>query len=258
MQITLLGSGSKGNCAVLTYQQQNLLIDAGFSGAETARRLQAIGLTPADISGLLITHEHSDHIKGARVIGNNWQIPVYTNTATAEVLKAKEQAPDRFVKFMTGQPFLLGGLKITPFPLPHDAADPVGYAFEADGKKIVIATDLGTPNAVVNHHLKNAQVMIVESNYHLPALQEANRPWRLKQRIMSRIGHLSNDDASIVLESTVGPNTHTVIMGHISGDCNSHDWVLNQALSTLQKMHRTDINLLTASQDQPTGPFSAE
>ena len=259
MRITILGSGSRGNCTIVETENHAVMIDAGFSGKQTTVRMEKAGIDRDKLDGLLISHEHTDHISGARVIGNRWNVPVFANRGTARVLKDRNKDPDQFFLFMTGSPFTVGDIKVTPFSVPHDAEDPVAFVLEAEGKRVAIATDLGLSNRLLAHQIKGCEVLVIESNYDFSLLQESKRPWNLRQRVVSRIGHLSNVDAVNLLKETVKDSTQLVVMAHVSKDCNKYDIVKDNAYAALQEINQHErVQLHVATQDDITGPFVIE
>lgn len=256
MEIMIIGSGSSGNCVLIKTDETCLLLDAGFSCRQIVERLDYFNIKPSQLDGILVTHEHSDHIKGLRVLANKYEIPVYANMDTAEALRYKKHAPEHFNLFMTGQKFVIGDFEVTPFSVPHDAADATAYTLTANGKKASFVTDLGLAGRMIVHHVKNSDFMLIESNYDYKTLQEINRPWSIKQRIASRIGHLANEDAMKLMVDAVGENTQKVVFGHISRDSNSIEKVQSAVNLTLDEndLHgRFDVEI--AVQNTPLGPF---
>lgn len=256
MEIAILGSGSSGNCTLIRHNEHCILLDAGFSARQIVERLMKFDVTPADLDGILVTHEHMDHIKGLRVLADNYDVPVFSNMDTAEALRFKNQAPQRFNLFMTGQTFRVACFEVTPFPVPHDAAEATAYTITCEGRKAAFVTDLGLAGRMVVHQIKNADFLLIESNYDFSQLQEAKRPWSVKQRIASRIGHLSNEDAMKLMVEAVGDNTRKVVFGHISKDCNSIEKVESAVKLTLEThglMGRFEVEI--AAQGMPLGPF---
>lgn len=256
MKVTILGSGSKGNCSLIEHKGSSILIDAGFSAKQLTDKLAQAGASLESLCGILVTHEHSDHVKGLRVFADLHAIPVYANMDTAEALRYKKAAPERFNLFMSGQKFLLGPFEITPFPIPHDSADATAYSVSSGGKKASFATDLGLAGRMVVHHLKNSDFMLIESNYDLQMLQESKRPWHLKQRIASRIGHLSNEDAAKLMLESLGERSRFVVMGHISEECNCPEKVLVTAKEAIDGCGFEEyLQLHVAEQHEISGPF---
>lgn len=256
MKITILGSGSKGNCSLIEHNGSSILIDAGFSAKQLTIKLADAGACLDSLCGILVTHEHSDHINGLRVFADRHAIPVYANMDTAEALRYKKKAPEHFKLFMSGQKFVIGPFEVCPFPIPHDAADATAYTVTCDGKKAAFATDLGLAGRMVVHHLKDSDFMLIESNYDIKMLQDSPRPWSLKQRIASRIGHLSNEDAIKLMLEVLGEKSRYVVFGHISSDCNCPQIVRETAKKAIDDCgFEEQLELHIAKQTSPSGPF---
>ena len=188
-----LASGSKGNSVFVSTPKTAVLIDAGLSGVEIQRRLTMVGQTPEQLGAIIITHEHSDHVQGAGILSRRFNIPVYITPKTYQACKNLGK-----VEFLTffecGNAFDIDDLQVVPFSISHDACDPAGMTLACRGKKIGIATDLGIATGLVKQHLKNCDLIYIESNHDSEMLINGPYPWHLKQRIKSRTGHLSNKD----------------------------------------------------------------
>ena len=204
--LTVLGSGSAGNCALLETPRCRLLIDGGLSARQMVLRLQQCGVSPLEIDGILITHEHSDHATGLAVWFKQFATPIYCNRLTAEALSA--QAPDLSVAwrlFVTGSDFTIGDLTVQTFPVPHDAVDPVGFVFHHGSAALGVLTDLGCATKLAYERVRQVSTLLIETNHDEKLLQnDTRRPWSVKQRIMSRHGHLSNAAAADVLAELLG------------------------------------------------------
>ncbi|MBI4460262.1 MAG: MBL fold metallo-hydrolase, partial [Acidobacteria bacterium] len=186
-----MGSGSSGNCTFLATEHVRVLIDAGLSRRETERRLAAIGEKPDSLGAILITHEHSDHVSGLARLAARYKIPVYISPATLSALPPQTKLP-AVEAFRPGSRFQIGDLTVEPFTIPHDAVDPVAFRFTAAGVRIAQATDLGYLPQNVKDYLRACHGLILESNHDLEMLRNGPYPWYVKQRVMSRDGHLSN------------------------------------------------------------------
>jgi phosphoribosyl 1,2-cyclic phosphodiesterase len=212
-----------------------LLVDAGLSRKETFERLAALGVDPDSLTAILITHEHNDHIGGLPVLakkreakdGRVLQLPIYITHLTAPAVAWGECEP-ALEQFQAGSSFTIGDIDVASFSIPHDAADPVGYSFRAEGIKISIATDLGYLPDSVRVHLRGSDILLLESNHDLEMLKVGPYPWAIKQRVMSRMGHLSNDAASDFIREDLDFRTSTLILGHIS-ESNNHPALVEQA-----------------------------
>ena len=221
-----------------------LLVDAGLSRKETFERLKTLGVDPETLTAILITHEHTDHIGGLPVIAKKLDIPVYVSRLTAPAIPWDEYIP-KLEMFQAGASFQIGDIEVTSFTIPHDAADPVGYSFRAEGIKISIATDLGYLPESVRFHLRGSDVLMLESNHDLEMLKVGPYPWAVKQRVMGRMGHLSNDMASQFIREELDTRTSTLILGHIS-EHNNHPALVEQAAAQALEGRRLFTRLVLA------------
>jgi len=206
-------------------ERTRLLVDAGLSRKETFERLAAVGVASETITAILITHEHSDHIAGLQVIARKLDIPIYMSRLTAPAIFGKdtqwaEDYTPKLELFAAGSCFQIGDIDVTSFTIPHDAADPVGFSFRAEGVKISIATDLGYMPDSIRFHLRGSDALLLESNHDVEMLKVGPYPWALKQRIMGRNGHLSNDVACNFIREELDTRTSTLILGHLSAQNN--------------------------------------
>jgi phosphoribosyl 1,2-cyclic phosphodiesterase len=223
--LTILGSGSAGNCALVETPKTRLLIDGGLSCLQIRQRLAACGVNPIEIDGILLTHEHGDHAGGLDVWCRQFHTPIYCNALTAESLRRQspECAKDWRI-FMTGSDFSIGDVTIQTFTVPHDAMDPVGFVLHHDAVALGFLTDLGFATKLACERIRQAHTLVIEANHDEHLLQtDTKRPWATKQRIMSRHGHLSNAAAATVVAGMLGGNIKRAILGHLSRDCNSPD-----------------------------------
>lgn len=249
--VTILGSGSRGNALVLHTATSAVLLDAGFSARELAQRLAQAGLEPSALSAIVISHEHADHVKGLRVFAERYGLPVFANRGTATVLKSRDRQLGPLRLFAAGNPFEIGPFILHPFSIPHDANDPVAFVVQALGRRIGIATDLGHVNHLVTHQLRECDLLVLESNHDLTMLGNSQRPWALKQRILSRHGHLSNDACMELLRAVVHSRTRYVVMAHASAECNCQRLVAKAVADCLTSLGRRDITAHVARQDEP-------
>ncbi len=250
--VSVLGGGSKGNSVVFHNANNAIMIDAGFSRKEICKRLDIVGIPHDKISALLITHEHSDHVKGARVFADTLDIPTYLTSDTFRILQQKNQIGQETFLFSPGASFKIDEWKISPFLVPHDATMPVGFVIETDHIKIGIATDLGYISKLTEQKLYDCDVLIIESNYDLQMLRNAVRPLSLKQRITSRHGHLNNVDTMKALGDLITPRTKYLFLTHLSSDCNTSKIVKESVEKELKKLQRSDIVYKVVEQLTPT------
>lgn len=221
--ITILGSGSAGNAALVESGSHRILIDAGLSARRITRGLEAASVDPASLDGILLTHEHQDHAQGLQVFCKKFPVPVYTNSHTAAVLRpGLSDLKGEWRIFPTGSDFTIGDFIIHAFSVPHDAADPVGFAVHCGEGCLGYLTDLGYATRLVLDRVRHAHTLVIETNHDEKLLQQdTRRPWAIKQRILSRHGHLSNTAAAEVVASLLGNGLRRVLLTHLSRDCNS-------------------------------------
>ena len=215
MRLCLLASGSKGNCLFLETDSCRLLIDAGLSGRETLARLSSIGVAAESLDGILITHEHTDHVRGVGALARRLKIPVLVASRTHEAARHVIGKVD-LVQFDPGSSFDFKGLAIDPFPITHDACDPVGFRIEGGEGCIGFATDLGIATRLTQEKLKGCRALVLEFNHDEEMLQNGPYPWHLKQRIRSRHGHLSNTEGATLLEELLNSGLEGVFLSHLS------------------------------------------
>ncbi len=221
VRLTILGSGSSGNCAFLETGNARILIDAGFSLRRIRQRLAAIGQTPEMLTGILITHEHSDHIQGLPALNGRLHVPVYCNRLTREAVEFQLQTQLDCRVFTTGAAFEIGDLSVESFSIPHDTQDPVGFLIRTSAGSIGFLTDLGYVTKLAVERVRLANVLLLETNHDVKMLQDCpHRPWPLKQRILGRHGHLSNEAAADALEQMMTPGLRHLYLGHLSRECN--------------------------------------
>ncbi len=329
VRVTVLASGSKGNCTVVATNKTRVVLDAGLSCREIVKRMRLAGESPEDLDGVLITHEHQDHIQGLSVLARRWNVPVYATEATHAAWKrwmtprktmsfaawlelrrqqqanlspastetdetgpdlteaalelttvmAEEEEPaikatngkleekmcspaspvsedpsylPLVEHFRAGVPFEIGDIRVTPFTVPHDAVDPVGFILQAEGMRIAIATDLGYLPPNVRMHLQRADLLMIESNHDLEMLRDGPYPWAVKQRVLSRVGHLSNDAVGEYLSNEYDGAARFVILAHISESNNLPELARLSAERALDgKMGLLGNKVLLASQSMP-------
>jgi len=332
VRFTVLASGSKGNCTVVSGGHTRILVDAGLSCRELFRRMRLADEDPATLDAIIITHEHSDHVGGLAVTARKLGIPVYFTegthrawmrwlaprrqmTYTQWVEQCRQQALARQAEldaasgdceaeelemsagpeseqgeaataadgpqtsvaveekpaapqkdptwlpsveyFQAGQPFKIGDIAVSPFTIPHDAVDPVGFVFQTEGVRMAVATDLGYIPPNVKAQLKGADLLLLESNHDLEMLRDGPYPWSVKQRVLSRVGHLSNEAAATYLETEYDGQATYVILGHLSESNNLPELARITAERALNGRASLLANrLLLAAQHEPLSPIS--
>jgi phosphoribosyl 1,2-cyclic phosphodiesterase len=258
VKVSVLASSSAGNSTLVATERTRLLIDAGLSRKETFERLHAAGHHPESLTAILITHEHSDHIKGLEVIARKLRIPIYISRLTAPAVPWGDQwdeNPPQLELFQAGASFTIGDIDVTSFTIPHDAADPVGFSFRAEGIKISIATDLGYLPDSTRHHLRGSDILLLESNHDVEMLKVGPYPWSVKQRVMGRNGHLSNDVACSFIRDDLDFRTSTLILGHIS-ESNNHPEIVRLCASQALDGRALFTRLVIVNPRQPTETFT--
>ncbi len=261
MRVSILASGSSGNLTLLETEHTRILVDAGLGKRETLARLAAIGREIDHLDGILITHEHADHCSGLPQMLGLWKAPLYVTEPTMDALN--RILPDTFRKrlqkaetIQAGQRFSIGDIGIHAFAIPHDAADPIGFTFRTNGTKVAICTDLGYMPELVKVHLRGTDCLILESNHDLDMLKVGPYPWVVKQRVLSRTGHLSNHAVSEYLADPDGFDQFAryLVLAHVSQENNNPDLARISAEEALGR-RPTEVaftgELLVASQSVP-------
>ena len=256
LKFTTLASGSSGNAALVSCGDTHILLDAGISARRITTGLKELGVEPEKLSAILITHDHSDHCKGVGTFHKRLpDVPLVANGDTADAIARQSGVNDGWTLFENGEPFDIGDISVTAFPISHDAADPVGYLFEADGSSLFVGTDMGVVTANVRRAFSRATCAVLESNHDPVLLEQSSRPVSLKQRIRGRTGHLSNEDAAMLVRETNPSCLKTILLGHISSECNSPSLARKAFADVLEDIGRTDIALEVLEQDRPCDLF---
>jgi phosphoribosyl 1,2-cyclic phosphodiesterase len=263
VSVSVLGSGSRGNCALVASSRTRILVDAGLSGRETFKRLKSLGERTEDISAILITHEHSDHVAGLQRLAKKLNVPVFMTAPTRHawsraVRDEKGAIPElpRSEQFSAGRSFRVGDIEVMPFTIPHDAVDPVGFTFRTEGVKVGFATDLGYMPVSVRNHLTGCSVLMIESNHDVEMLRSGSYPWSVKQRVMSRVGHLSNDSLAEFFSNDYDGGAEYLILAHLSEENNHPERARLAAEQALNGRRRLwDRPVLVASQAEVLQPI---
>jgi phosphoribosyl 1,2-cyclic phosphodiesterase len=249
LSLCVLASGSKGNAIHISDGRTHLLFDAGLSGIEIQRRMEAAGLSVEALSGIVVSHEHSDHVRGVGVLARRFNLPVYISASTASAAANQLGRIDDLRPIRIGTSFDIDLLTIHPFSTSHDARDPAGFTIAHNDCKIGIATDLGIATGMVRHHLKACDVLVLEANHDPKMLADGPYPWPLKQRIKGRSGHLSNQASrDLLAELNHGGLCH-VILAHLSETNNTPDKA-RQAFEQLMNEAIPQARLHVACQDR--------
>lgn len=262
MRLAAISSGSKGNCILVNNEKSTFLVDAGISKKRIEEGLDAFNVSPEDVDGILITHEHSDHIKGLGVWLRKYKMPVYATDETIKCIlndgSLGKIDSDLFNVVEPGKELVLKDLQIKPLSISHDAANPVCYRFNSDlnEKSCAVVTDLGKPTETLVHNLQELNTVLIESNHDVGMLQAGPYPYYLKQRIWGERGHLSNEACGDLINSIINKDMHNIILGHLSGENNYPDLafqaVRNEINFAKHKFYAEDVNLKVASRNEPS------
>ena len=258
LKISVLCSGSSGNSIYIENTKIRLLVDAGLSGKKINECLKKIGADAEELDAILLTHEHSDHIKGAGILSRRYDIPIYTSEKTwKEAMGKLGEIKKRNQRFIEGD-FMLGELGIETFSVSHDASDPLGFIINGTEGRIGIATDTGFVPADLKEKFYGLDCMVIESNHDLDMLMRGSYPRYLKKRIRSKNGHLSNDAAAALLPEIVGSNRPVVFLAHLSSDNNIPDLAYITVKNSLEDNNiivGKDLELTCAPRNKPTGLY---
>jgi phosphoribosyl 1,2-cyclic phosphodiesterase len=250
-----LASGSKGNCLYVGSKTTRVLIDAGISVSTTIERLLEINIDPETIQAILITHEHSDHIKSLIALSEKLKVPVLANAETAKGIVATLGTRPRFKIFTTGEIFQFGDLIVHPFSVPHDTLDPVAFTFHVGAIKLGICADIGHATSLVKKNLERCDYLYLEANHQPSMVHASARPQMLKTRILGRQGHLSNQDCAALLSSIFHAGLKHVYLAHLSGECNTPEVAL-KVVSEVLALHNQTVELSIAHQEKISKPIS--
>lgn len=259
LRLCILGSGSSGNCTFIASDTTAILIDAGLSARETAKRLEKIGASLDQVHGVCISHEHSDHIAGLKTLQSKHGITLFANQGTIQGVRSTkaENAELTWKQFHTGSAFTIGDLTIDPFSVPHDAMEPVGFVVTNGSGSVGVVTDIGIPTALVRERLKACSAIVLESNHDEQMLANSTRPWSLKQRIAGRQGHLSNARAAKLLAEIASPLLRRVFLAHLSAECNRQDVAWRTMRDALHGAGHTHIEISMTFPDSVSEVWSA-
>ena len=255
--VSVLGSGSRGNATFVRTERVRLLIDAGMSRKEIARRLELIGEDPDGIDAVLITHEHADHAAGLKMLLKDLPVEAFLTCGTIEAVQAGqyELCGSKILPIQPGVAFTVGDVEIYPFSVPHDATEPVAFSITSGGMKITQLTDIGYMPDHVAERLRGSQLLILESNHDLEMLRVGPYPWNLKQRLMGRYGHLSNTAVGRFLREQYDGEASHVVLAHLSSKNNHPAIARHEAARALNDRGFMTTQLSVTSQDGPTSPI---
>ncbi|MEG2273941.1 MAG: MBL fold metallo-hydrolase [Clostridia bacterium] len=254
LKLVSLASGSRGNATLIISDTTAILVDAGISYTKIANGLKEFGLTPSMLDGVVITHEHSDHIAGVPRLSNDTKIYAVEQTARAIFERQGVLKNYQEVEYYEGG-FEIGDIKVMPFRIPHDAAYPLGYSFACGSARCSVATDIGVPTRGVLKNISDSEVVLLEANHDLEMLKNGPYNRCLKERIMSNTGHLSNDSTARIAELLVGSHVHSLVLGHMSAENNLPSLALSTVGNKLLECENAEIELYLAFQDRRSEVF---
>jgi phosphoribosyl 1,2-cyclic phosphodiesterase len=235
VRVTILASGSGGNACVVESGGTRVLVDAGLSAREIERRMEKRGMAAESIAAIFLTHEHNDHSSGAAVFTARWDCPLYTTAGTAEAIGLAGDLFTPFVRVLPGREGRIGNLGFRAFGTPHDAAESVAYAFEAEGARLVIASDLGRAEADFVDFLREATTLMLELNHDEDMLRDGPYTWPLKKRISGGLGHLSNAQSAEAIRRSAGPKRRRIVATHLSRTNNTPELVRAVLLRAIER-----------------------
>ena len=257
MIVAPLGSGSAGNSYYFESDGTSILVDAGFGPRDTKKRLESVGRDIELVKAIVLTHEHYDHIRGAEKISRKYGIPIYLTRGTLDASRI-DRSEANIITFENNSTFSIGELNVHAQRTIHDAADPACFVIEArDGTRVGVASDLGHADDPVVKHLSGCDGLFFESNHDVDMLRMGTYPWSLKRRILSRFGHLSNEDAMLAVQRMIGADLKTLCLIHLSQK-NNHESIVRDLASKLLKRTGVQLELSIAKQFAPTGLFEVK
>lgn len=242
-----LASGSKGNALYLGAKHTKVLIDAGLSARMIQKKLEEINVDLSDIDAIIVTHEHTDHIRGLATLGLKMGFPVFCNSETARAIYEIIGDAPKFKLFSTGEKFEFGDIEFDPFSIQHDAMDPVGFAIQTGGVKLGVCADLGFATSLVASKLMECDYLYLEANHQVEMVHACSRPAVYKQRVLGRLGHLSNKQTAELLQKLLHPELKRVYLAHLSAECN-HPKLAEEMIKEQLKEH--DAKVFIAHQDE--------
>ncbi|MTI46246.1 MBL fold metallo-hydrolase [Sporosalibacterium faouarense] len=261
LQFCSLSSGSSGNCQYISTDNVKILVDSGLSGKKVENFLKEIEVQANTIDGILVTHEHKDHIKGVGILSRRYDLPIYANTNTWKAMEGElgKINEKNIIEFKTDEGFELKDLAILPFRISHDSSEPVGFAFYHKNKKISYLTDTGYVSDDVKKKIRNSNLLVVESNHDVEMLKIGKYPWFLKKRVLGSEGHLSNEDAGKLITEVLSGREQDILLAHLSKENNfpelAYQTVVNIVSEKGIKINE-EVNINLTYRDKPTRVFN--
>lgn len=253
LRFSVLASGSTGNAFYIESKEQRLLVDAGHSGKQMDLLFEKIDIDPKTLTGILVTHEHTDHIKGLGVLARKYNLPIYANERTWKAMEPKlgNLSIDQKFYFSTGDVRTFGDLEIESFGVSHDAAEPMFFIFRKNNKKVTLITDLGYVSEKIKRTIEKSDVFIFEANHDVEMLRMGRYPWNLKRRILSDSGHVSNEECGLALVDVIGNNTERIYLAHLSQDNNMKE-LARMSVDGILKERGIELPLFDTDPYEPT------
>jgi len=258
MKLCSIASGSSGNCIYVGSDNTNLLVDAGISAKRIENGLSGIDIMPDTIQGILITHEHSDHVSGLGILARRYHIPIYATYETARAIRQikslGEIAEELFHYIKPDETFYINDISVEPFATSHDAANPVCYTMQSEGHKVGIATDLGKYDDYIVSKLEDSELLLVEANHDVNMLMVGRYPYYLKQRILGDMGHLSNETSADLIRKLINQKAQYILLAHLSKENNYEELAYETVCSelTIHGCSFSGLDLSVAHREQPS------
>ncbi len=256
MRFSVLASGSTGNAFYLESHETRLLVDVGLSGKKMDQLFKQIDIDPTKLNGILVTHEHSDHIKGLGILARKYNLPIYANDLTWKAMKKNigKISPDQCFHFEANSVKTFGNIDVESFSVSHDAADPMFFNFHCEGRKVSLVTDLGYVSEKIKKTVENADAYIFEANHDISMLQMGRYPWNVKRRILGDSGHVSNEDCGLALSEVIKDKTKRVYLAHLSKDNNMKE-LARMSVDQVLKERDVDVQLFDTDPENPTALY---
>ncbi|MFC4660805.1 MULTISPECIES: MBL fold metallo-hydrolase [Oceanobacillus] len=253
LRFSVLASGSTGNAFYIETEQQRLLVDAGLSGKKMDGLFQGIDVDPSRLDGILVTHEHSDHIKGLGIFARKYQLPIYANEKTWQAMEPSlgKLTIDQKFQFDMGSVRSFGDIEVESFGVSHDAAEPMFYTFRNNGQKVALVTDLGYVSERIKKTVEDADAYIFEANHDVEMLRMGRYPWNVKRRILGDSGHISNEDSGLALTDVISNRTKRIYLAHLSLDNNMKD-LARMSVNQVLTERGIDVELHDTDSEAPT------
>lgn len=255
IRLTVLGSGSAGNATCIEAKGTRLLLDAGFSCRQLSARLEAVGIAPSALDGIVVTHEHVDHVRGAALFARKYGVPVYCIAATARAAGLDDADGVTLRSIVPDRSFPVGGLQVNPFPVPHDAVETIGCTVEFEGGRVGYATDFGHAADSVRQGLAGCDLIILEANHDVAMLRNGPYPEQVKRRVLGRHGHIDNETSAGLASEVASERTGCIVLAHLSAKNNRPDLALAAVGNRFDRDGRRKPGFYAAGQAEPSPWF---